>query len=63
MDETEPKGAIVSDVLRNGMPISFLTNGQHVPEDLVVPSGDELARYLLPNQTVPAAKIPGRVKV
>jgi flagellar biosynthesis protein FlhF len=58
MDETEPKGAIVSDILRNEMPISFLTNGQRVPEDLVVPSADELARYLLPAQTVSAAKIP-----
>jgi flagellar biosynthesis protein FlhF len=63
MDETEPRGAIVSDVLRNAMPISFLTNGQRVPEDLVIPSADELARYLLPTQTVPAAKIPGTVKV
>jgi len=63
MDETEPKGALVSDILRNEMPISFLTNGQRVPEDLVIPSADELARYLLPAQKAPAAKIPAPVKV
>jgi flagellar biosynthesis protein FlhF len=58
IDETEPKGAFVSDILRNEMPISYLTNGQRVPEDLLLPSAEDLARYLLPTQTVPAAKIP-----
>ena len=63
MDETDPKGNVVSDILRNEMPVSFLTTGQRVPEDLVIPSAEELARYLLPVQKVPPAKIPATVKV
>ena len=58
IDEAEPKGAFVGDILRNEMPISFLTNGQRVPEDLILPSADDLARYLLPTATVSASKIP-----
>ncbi len=58
IDETEPKGAFVSDILRNEMPISFLTNGQRVPEDLVLPSAEDLSRYLLPAETVGASRIP-----
>jgi len=58
IDETEPKGAFVSDILRNEMPISFLTNGQRVPEDLLLPTADDLARYLLPTETVSVARIP-----
>jgi flagellar biosynthesis protein FlhF len=58
IDETDPKGAFVGDILRNEMPISYLTNGQRVPEDLILPSADDLARYLLPAETVGASKIP-----
>jgi flagellar biosynthesis protein FlhF len=58
IDETEPKGAFVGDILRNEMPISFLTNGQRVPEDLLLPSADDLARFLLPAAQVGVSKIP-----
>jgi flagellar biosynthesis GTPase FlhF len=40
------------------MPISFLTNGQRVPEDLLTPVAQDLARYLLPPQVVGIGKIP-----
>jgi flagellar biosynthesis protein FlhF len=58
IDETDPSGVFVADVLRNEMPISFLTNGQRVPEDLLTPTAEDLARYLLPAETVGVAKIP-----
>ena len=48
LDETDSKGPLAGDLLRNEMPVSYLTNGQHVPEDLLIPSADELARYVLP---------------
>jgi flagellar biosynthesis protein FlhF len=48
MDETDAKGPVVGDLLRNELAVSYLTNGQRVPEDLLIPSADELARYVLP---------------
>jgi flagellar biosynthesis protein FlhF len=48
IDEAQPQGAFVSDILRNEMPISYLTNGQRVPEDLLIPSTHDLTNYLLP---------------
>jgi flagellar biosynthesis protein FlhF len=58
VDETEPKGVFVADILRNEMPVSFITNGQRVPEDLMAPSGEDLARFLLPAEVVGASRIP-----
>jgi len=48
IDETDSKGPLAGDLLRNELPVSYLTNGQRVPEDLLIPSADELARYVLP---------------
>jgi flagellar biosynthesis protein FlhF len=48
IDETDAKGPLAGDLLRNELPVSYLTNGQRVPEDLLIPSADELARYVLP---------------
>ncbi len=48
VDETDSKGSLVGDFLRNELPVSYLTNGQRVPEDLLIPGADELARYVLP---------------
>ena len=48
IDETDSKGPLAGDLLRNELPISYLTNGQRVPEDLLIPSADGLARYVLP---------------
>jgi flagellar biosynthesis protein FlhF len=52
IDETDSKGPLAGDLLRNELPISYLTNGQRVPEDLLIPSADELARYVLPVEPV-----------
>src|SRR2546428_5082405 len=48
IDETDSKGPLAGDLLRNELPVSYLTNGQRVPEDLLIPSADELAQYVLP---------------
>ena len=52
IDETDAKGPAVGDLLRNELAVSYLTNGQRVPEDLLIPSADELARYVLPLEPV-----------
>jgi flagellar biosynthesis protein FlhF len=51
IDETELKGAFVGDLLRNELAISYITNGQGVPEDLIVPGAMDLARYVLPTES------------
>jgi flagellar biosynthesis protein FlhF len=48
IDETDSKGLLANDLLRNEIPVSYVTNGQRVPEDLVIPSAEDLARYVLP---------------
>jgi flagellar biosynthesis protein FlhF len=48
IDETDSKGPLAGDLLRNELPVSYLTNGQRVPEDLLIPTAAELASYVLP---------------
>jgi flagellar biosynthesis protein FlhF len=48
MDETESRSAVVGDLLRSEVRITFLTNGQKVPEDLLSPSASEMAKWVLP---------------
>jgi flagellar biosynthesis protein FlhF len=48
IDETDSKGSLAADLLRNELAVSYLTNGQRVPEDLVIPGADELSRHVLP---------------
>jgi flagellar biosynthesis protein FlhF len=50
IDETDAKGSFVGDLLRNELAVSYLTNGQRVPEDLLIPSAPELARFVLPQE-------------
>ncbi len=52
LDETDSKGPLTGDLLRNEIPVSYVTNGQRVPEDLWIPNADDLARYVLPVETV-----------
>jgi flagellar biosynthesis protein FlhF len=52
VDETDSKGSLAGDLLRNELPVTYLTNGQRVPEDLLIPSVDELSRYVLPLEPV-----------
>ncbi len=52
IDETDSKGPLTADLLRNEVPVSYLTNGQRVPEDLVIPTADDLAGYVVPPEAV-----------
>jgi len=47
-DETDSKGPLTADLLRNEMPVSYMSNGQRVPDDLWLPTADDLARHVLP---------------
>jgi len=48
LDETESRSAMVGDLLRNEVRITYLTDGQRVPEDLLIPSASEMAKWVLP---------------
>ncbi|MGD9124776.1 MAG: hypothetical protein PVG60_06770, partial [Desulfarculaceae bacterium] len=50
VDETDTFGPILNRVVRTGLPVSYLTNGQKVPDDIKEASRDELARLLLPDR-------------
>jgi flagellar biosynthesis protein FlhF len=48
IDETDSKGSVAADLLRNEIPVAYVTNGQRVPDDLLMPTAEELAQYVLP---------------
>jgi flagellar biosynthesis protein FlhF len=48
LDETSTFGPILNRVRATGLPVSFLTTGQRVPDDLEEATRDGLARRLLP---------------
>lgn len=41
-DETVTQGSILSAVIEHQLPISFMTNGQQVPEDIYIPDAQSL---------------------
>ena len=43
MDEAESKGAVISTLIEQQLPVAFVTDGQQVPEDIQVPN----AKYLI----------------
>jgi flagellar biosynthesis protein FlhF len=51
VDESPVLGGAYSLAARSGIPISFMTTGQRIPEDLITVSRDEIARRLLPGNT------------
>jgi flagellar biosynthesis protein FlhF len=42
MDEAQGNGPVLETALRSGLPVSFLANGQQVPEDIEEASLDRL---------------------
>lgn len=46
IDETRARGAIINQILRLRMPVSFITTGQRVPEDIVKATRNDLLRML-----------------
>lgn len=49
IDETDSRSLIVGDLLRNEVAISYITNGQRVPDDLLVPVTAEMTKWVLPD--------------
>jgi flagellar biosynthesis protein FlhF len=47
LDESTSFGGIVNEQMRTGRPISYLTDGQNVPDDLLVPSAKSVADLLI----------------
>lgn len=52
LDETTVYGSIYNIAKRANKPVSFITIGQNVPDDIKVPSKEELARFILGEETV-----------
>ncbi len=48
VDECSTTGAIFSVHLENSTPLSFITNGQRVPEDLLIPTPRSITELILP---------------
>jgi flagellar biosynthesis protein FlhF len=47
LDETESFGPLLSEAVRTGKPVSFLTNGQAIPEDLEPATSERLVDLVL----------------
>ncbi len=52
VDETNTFGAIVNESARTGKPVSFLTTGQRIPEDIETASAPRLAELILTSRRV-----------
>ncbi len=52
IDEGSRFGTILNGVLQSGKAVSYLTDGQRVPEDIRKATGDDLARLILPSDRV-----------
>lgn len=52
LDETTVYGSIYNIAQRANKPVSFITIGQNVPDDIKIPSKEELARFILGEETV-----------
>ncbi len=48
VDESSAFGTIANALIRTGKPLSYLTNGQAVPEDLLVPTPTSVGDLLIP---------------
>jgi flagellar biosynthesis protein FlhF len=47
LDETTTFGTMLNETVRTGLPVSFVSVGQRVPEDIVPAGEPELLRLLL----------------
>ncbi len=48
LDESSSFGVILNEAARTGKPLSYLTNGQDVAEDLIIPTQSTIADLLVP---------------
>lgn len=56
LDEASRFGIILNEVVRNDKPLSYLTNGQDVAGDLIIPTPGAVADLLVPMNPVPHRK-------
>jgi flagellar biosynthesis protein FlhF len=49
IDEAQGKGAIINQLMKRNLPVSYLTNGQNVPEDIEIASKEKIAKLVLNN--------------
>jgi flagellar biosynthesis protein FlhF len=54
LDETSRFGALVSESARRQWPISFLTSGQQIPDDLEEATTERLTTLVLGEESQPA---------
>ncbi len=55
LDETATYGSILNEAVRTGLPLSFFTCGQQIPEDLEEANAAHLLDAILGSEPVPAA--------
>ena len=48
LDESSACGVIINELVRTKKPLSCLTNGQNVPDDLVIPNPETVANLVVP---------------
>ncbi len=46
-DEAQKKGSIINQLMKLNLPISYLTNGQNVPEDIEIATKEKIVRLIL----------------
>jgi len=47
IDETSRRGGIIDQIIEHNMPVSFITNGQEVPEDIIVANEKTILQLLI----------------
>ena len=47
IDETIRRGGIIDQIIEHNMPVSFITNGQEVPEDIIVANEKTILQLLI----------------
>ena len=52
LDETTSYGCLYNIAKKSSKPISYITVGQNVPDDIKVPSKDEIIKLILGEETV-----------
>jgi flagellar biosynthesis protein FlhF len=57
LDEIESSGAMFSEAVRTGKPLSFFSTGQIVPEDLEPAHCERVTRLLVPELPLPSEAV------
>ena len=58
LDETSSPGTVAGEAIRTAMSVSFLTNGQQIPEDLVEASRERILDLLFHAEASPGETLP-----